>query len=1029
MSEGRRATCPAATSALQFPLLPDASPLSWKYLAEGGVHLVFRYVGEKASLRGKVLKLRKRPHAVKWELVQEFCALVHALCERNETENAKGEDSETHSADSKIQTHAQGKECKQREQETSDASGASRSHASSSSFSSSSSSLSSDDSDGCPASRFRLYGLISPRFLSRQSLFVLPLRSADSLLSCARRKTPKRVLVSAPRDGDTEAAAPVRTPEAARTRCCTIGQEVHASPSWLEGTGDSTALCPCVVEDDFVGVPPPLRAAFASLELRGTDACQPSERARESGEKVGDCGCLSSRCHCLTHLHGEEEASPRAIGERCLEISSFAARYFSVELKPKCGLFEDDPSAESGASDDACVPARNDTPLSTTLPQKKHTCAHKHNPRPDPSKAAHVSPSSSSSSVSPSSPSSLSSSSPSAPSAPSPSSSSLSSSSSSLSVCSSSSVSPSPPSAKEGRKKKRSALPSRFAMQQFLKLSRGTIPARSLFDPPRLFRCTYTAFRSEIAHLAVAPQNNFAVFLDGRPVSATALADCGFLLRFSAEEHAKKKRGEMEGSRRLTSGGSPEDAIEGKQQVCGDRGEHAREKKALHAPLFAQGESETQVDVGDLLACIWEEAKDLFSSILLLQAFAASQQRLAISLASALKTATAGMHRPFREKYLLTSFERYCQAVTQGLALLKDPVAAPTAVFSSSVVSSSSPSSSPLASSSSSSSSSSFSPSFLSVGHRGFSSAHEAAQDLQMAHAKEGRRVVAWLRGLTEKSRPSRLDAPALAFSGETSVQISEGRESSEPPRGPAEGSTLFFCGDNVSYSGKSVSEEQNAVDEGFAWLTRYLVGRAFMDASIMTNIIVTGTDRVVEEIARASPSSGASSLSRFRRLKGLPLRMQKREVSSSLSACTLHTNGSSRICRETLSDAQEEEGKEMSERGGNRAKERTGNGQQNGEGRAEETGNKDEEEPGHGEENEREQGHGEEKERGEAEELQRDTHSAVRSSGAEGNRDRRWKSSHMVELQSDRESEIPAVFYRLSLVDVDFKSDERIEM
>ncbi|KFG55073.1 hypothetical protein TGFOU_225190B [Toxoplasma gondii FOU] len=260
---------------------------------------------------------------------------------------------------------------------------------------------------------------------------------------------------------------------------------------------------------------------------------------------------------------------------------------------------------------------------------------------------------------------------------------------------------------------------------------------------------------------------------------------------------------------------------------------------------------------------------------------------------------------------------------------------------------------------------------------------------------QEGRRVVARLRGLTEKSRPSRLDAPAPVSSGETSVQISEGRESPEPPRRPPEGSSLLFCGDSVSFSGKGVSEEPNAVDEGFAWLTRYLVGRAFMDASIMTNIIVTGTDRAVEEIVRASTSSDASSLSRFRRLKRLPLRMQKREVSSSLSACTLHGNGSSRICRGTSSDAQEEEGKEMSERGGNRAKQRTGNGQQNGEGQAEGRENKNEEEPRHGEENER----------GEAEDFQRDTHCGVRSSGAEGNRDRRWKSSHMVERQSDREN------------------------
>ncbi|CBZ54320.1 conserved hypothetical protein [Neospora caninum Liverpool] len=648
-----------SSSLSSLPLLPDPNPLSWEYFAEGGVHVVFRYVGAERCLQGKVLKVRQRPHAVKWKLVEEFCALVGDLEKNGAERTGKGEHPDACSAegDSTDQTETQGGEHERCE----------------------------------------------------QALFLLPRRSVESLLADSRRKrrTPRRA--SPAQGAETPHSCRETAERKANPSCCQEQETVSSSLSSRED-GNADDLCPCVVEDDFVAVPPPLLDGSSSYRRENAkELCERQKRGRDTGE--APTSGLGSQIPAEGRVHVEEEQE-RDEEDARLHLPSSSFLYFSVELKPKCGLLEDSQSAESGASDEAYLPENESSASVSSLPRqhrKDGDCAHGSASRSEPSSSPSSSPlsslSSSSASSLPASPPLL-------------------------------AISPSPP-VREGRRKKggRGALPSRFAMQQFLKESRGVVPSRSLFDPPRLFRCTYTSFRSQIAHLAAVPQNNFSAFVDGQPLASKAFGNRGLRLCFGTPEIKLETR-EI-AARGQCSGSGPREGARASGAGVRERrrGEEQREEE-MHESLLGEYNGEKTIDIGDLLACIWEEGRDLFESILLLQAFASSQQRLAISLARELKRAAADMHELFREEYLLTSFERYCEAVAQGLALLRYPVATPapasqagSASPAESATSYSPPSCSPPSSPSAVSS--------LSLANLGrFSSALDAAQALQMAHAR-----------------------------------------------------------------------------------------------------------------------------------------------------------------------------------------------------------------------------------------------------------------------------------------------------
>nr|CEL69025.1 TPA: hypothetical protein BN1204_047510 [Neospora caninum Liverpool] len=955
-----------SSSLSSLPLLPDPNPLSWEYFAEGGVHVVFRYVGAERCLQGKVLKVRQRPHAVKWKLVEEFCALVGDLEKNGAERTGKGEHPDACSAegDSTDQTETQGGEherCEQVRPASSPARPSFASPASSSIPSSSDISFSepvscasatyptsfpSASSAASPSSRLsRLYGLISPLFLARQALFLLPRRSVESLLADSRRKrrTPRRA--SPAQGAETPHSCRETAERKANPSCCQEQETVSSSLSSRED-GNADDLCPCVVEDDFVAVPPPLLDGSSSYRRENAkELCERQKRGRDTGE--APTSGLGSQIPAEGRVHVEEEQE-RDEEDARLHLPSSSFLYFSVELKPKCGLLEDSQSAESGASDEAYLPENESSASVSSLPRqhrKDGDCAHGSASRSEPSSSPSSSPlsslSSSSASSLPASPPLL-------------------------------AISPSPP-VREGRRKKggRGALPSRFAMQQFLKESRGVVPSRSLFDPPRLFRCTYTSFRSQIAHLAAVPQNNFSAFVDGQPLASKAFGNRGLRLCFGTPEIKLETR-EI-AARGQCSGSGPREGARASGAGVRERrrGEEQREEE-MHESLLGEYNGEKTIDIGDLLACIWEEGRDLFESILLLQAFASSQQRLAISLARELKRAAADMHELFREEYLLTSFERYCEAVAQGLALLRYPVATPAPA-------------SQAGSASPAESATSYSPPSCSP-----PSSPSAVSSLSLANL-EGRRIVARLRRLAASS-DCRTGSSTAAFSRERSVRRAGGVDASGAVRCPRDSRELFrFAGD------------ETAIDDSFAWLTRYLVGRSFMDASIMTNFVVGGKGRSLAEVVGASGSAAGSSLGRFRPLKRLPFRTRESTAfPAALARLAVHAEISRAWCCRQESGASVGRGNEGQE--GEESSSREGGGPS---------------------------GRGEGKEQGgEAEDaFHRDEHSALRTYGEAGKGDRRVETSEVQSQRKDSDDQTPAAFYRLSLVDIDFKSDERIEI
>lgn len=554
----------------------------------------------------------------------------------------------------------------------------------------------------------RLYGLISPMYLSCQRVILLPADVVDALLKLSRREAKKkreqgvcresstenRGLHSPPADdlpldhdaekkGVVQASVytphrshrlgpPLQSAEGSESRlsCASSISSFSCSKSvgddqakgTSSGPSEPTDACPqgslfsstgtgvfsegsvpCVLEEDFLSMPPAFSAVAIEKEvsracsLRGAEnpsieAPQlPRENSEEDRTRLG--------CEVCRRLSGNIGIGTQS-SARSTVSQLPSCDYYSVELKPKCGILEETQSTDDNESDSEAWQAgmkESGGPESSSLKRHLETRSREFATGRSPSRAADEAEGGA-----------------------------LTEATAKLhkrerdveeamdvqltedfrvrgegresrsSGCLDE-VRSTPPSLggrKTERRKSRGSsqpktsvhvspieghhkfkigksLPSRFTMQQFAKLSMHKVSRLSLYDPTQFFQCTYAALSCQLRHLVENPQNNLSVFLNGSALP------CQSLLR------------------PLPRGASQE----------GTCGKAPPEEEDV-------GEPREPVLLVDILARVWEASRDLFEGILLLQAFAASQQRVAVRLARELRKVTGAQHDSLRRKHL-----------------------------------------------------------------------------------------------------------------------------------------------------------------------------------------------------------------------------------------------------------------------------------------------------------------------------------------------------------------------------------------
>ncbi|PHJ24764.1 inositol-pentakisphosphate 2-kinase, partial [Cystoisospora suis] len=955
MREGRKHYCPprqASTEEVNNDTLPTyCSPLfehfdasDWTYLAEGGVHVVFRYTGSVAGLQGKVLKIRRdRHHPMSWRLLLHFTAHINELCgetgESHDVERASGrghgqptpvrngvyyrrnvcpckkeagrggpyrkEGMECGEVDEESEESREKKELPLSECEREVRGADKKPHDTCQEAATYISPVAPDQGHSpfkttsrcaCPycfdclpffspfpspsPTHRLLYGLISPLYLSPQNVALLPVGVVSELLNLSRRKSKKNRSQSVCRENSSLASSPAGDlPRDQDTRqkkggnhpprhhghsieggnSCMYSdssslhpsEDVHERQRRDQMSPGGTGACihedvlfplsgnlemlegtvPCILEDNFLSVPPDLSAVVSEHDEE-TARCLPvaKRRSQELSFPTGT-GHHPRVTTCQVDRHSDNITNSREGG--CFRIAPHlrTCHYYSVELKPKCGLLEDDQSTDDD-NESECGFSRAESRESGRLAEvsaklTQDGCKLEHaltrclSPRVaiteeststvrtiKPGKAetdreAMESPLTEHSSVCEGdaffwNPGGEFDSTPSSDRRK------KEKQDTRVTFLSTASAHSSLKEGPHQRATRGGSLPSRFTMQQFVKLSTGKVASLSLYDPTQFFQCTYPTLSFQLKHLMQNPQNNLSVFLNGSALSCESLT----------------------------------------RPVCGDAASH----KATWTNSLAEGDFTEFKDspvLVDILARVWEASRDLFEGILLLQAFAASQQRLAVRLARELRRVSGPQHEALRQKHL-AELEAYSEAVNEGLRGAFHPRGEASTDDPTSGNSACSPGISPEVMTTCSRQ-----PEHRAVGLKD-STVEDVARALQEHHDNLGRRLALQLRSLANEGACSH------------SLEQTE---------------------DNV----------KNVTKAAFAWVCRYLLGRAFMDVSIMTNLLMVDEDEVKAYLESFHP---APSLKRFRRLpreyrcSGNQAEMQKRGEETRVEAATSGETG-----------------------------------------------------------------------------------------------------------------------------------------